>query len=121
MNIIQNFSLILRVFSCGKKINNITFEKLLKDTALLYFNLYPWYYMPVTVHKILIHGIHYIRHSIIPIGMLSEEAIESNHKIIRNNRLRHTRKCSRSATNHDLMMSLILQSEPSISMHSKKN
>lgn len=118
--LIKNFSIILRTLSCAFEINVANFEALLKETALLYIKLYPWYYMPATVHKILIHGIDYIKHSTIPIGMLSEEAIESNHKIIRSARLRHTRKRSRIDSNMDLLVYLILQSEPSISMYSQK-
>lgn len=119
--IITSFSIILRTISCGLHINVPNFEKLLKETALLYFKLYPWYYMPATVHKILIHGIDFIKYSTIPIGMLSEEALESSHKIIRNARLRHTRKRSRVDCNKDLIVYLIIQSEPSFSIHSQKN
>lgn len=118
--LITNFSIILRTLSSGRNINIPNFEKLLKETTVLYFNLYPWYYMPTTVHKILIHGIDCIKYSNIPIGMLSEEAVESCHKILRNVRLKHTRKRSRIDSNKDLIMYMILQSEPSISMYSKK-
>lgn len=118
--LINNFSIILRTLSCGRNINIPNFENLLKETALLYFRLYPWYYMPATVHKILIHGIDYVKYFTIPIGMLSEEAIESSHKIIRNARLRHTRKTGRVQSNKDLIVYLIIQSEPSISMYSQK-
>lgn len=120
VSLIKNFSIILRTLSSGHYIHTSNFEKLLKDTALLYFKLYPWYYMPATVHKILVHGIDFIKYSTIPIGMLSEEAIETSHKIIRNARLKHTRKRSRIASMGDLLNYLILQSEPSISMHSQK-
>lgn len=74
--------------------------------------------MPVTVHKILVHGIGYVRYSTSPLGLLSEEAIESCHKIIRSNRLKHTRKCGRVESNRDLIQYLILQSDPVISLNS---
>lgn len=118
--LINNFSVILRTLSSGLHINVTNFEKLLKETFILYIKLYPWYYMPVTVHKVLVHGISYIKYSNVPIGMLSEEAIESCHKVIRSNRLRHTRKTSRVDSNRDLIHYLILQSEPDISMNSQK-
>jgi hypothetical protein len=38
--------------------------------------LYGWYYMSVTVHKLLIHGADIIQNCIVPIGNLSEEASE---------------------------------------------
>lgn len=119
--LITNFSIILRTLSSGFHINAKTFEKLLRETFILYINLYPWYYMPVTVHKVLVHGIDYVKYSNVPIGMLSEEAIESCYKLIRNNRLRHTRKTSRIYSNRDLVHYLILQSEPDISLNSQTN
>ena len=39
-------------------------------TTLLYFELYSWYYMPSTAHKILVHGIDFVKYSTIRIGML---------------------------------------------------
>lgn len=115
-SLIRNFSLILRALSSGKDINVENFEKLLKETWNLYTEKYGWYYMPATVHKILVHGAEFIKHSKIPIGMLSEEAIEATHKIFRKTRLNHTRKNSRLSTNKDLIERMILQSEPHISI-----
>ncbi|XP_058981805.1 uncharacterized protein LOC131803914 [Musca domestica] len=40
------------------------------------------------------------------------------HKIIRSNRLKHTRKCGRVESNRDLIQYLILQSDPVISLNS---
>lgn len=55
--------------------------------------------MPATVHKILFHGAEIIKHAIMPIGQLSEEATEARHKQFRKYRLEYTRK----ATNEDLL------------------
>lgn len=63
--------------------------------------------MPASVHKILIHGS--------SIGQLSEEAQESKNKDMRNFRQHHTRKCSRVKTNEDLLLRLLLSSDPLIS------
>jgi hypothetical protein len=38
------------------------------DTAKWYVNLYPWYYIPASVHKILIYSADVIRFTILPIG-----------------------------------------------------
>lgn len=51
--------------------------------------------MPPTVYKILVHGIEFVKYYTLPIGMLSEEALEYTHKVIRKGRLDHTRKNSR--------------------------
>ena len=85
------------------------------ETAELYVSLYPWYYMPPTVHKVLIHGAKVIREAIVPIGQLSEEALESRNKDIRKYRKNYTRKCSREKTNEDIFKRLLLSSDPYIS------
>ena len=43
-----------------------------------------------TIHKVLIHGAGIVKHKILPIGQLSEEALEARHKEIR--RLEHVEK-----------------------------
>jgi len=40
-------------------------------------DLYPWYNMPSSVLKILIHGADIINHMGLPNGMISEEAHEA--------------------------------------------
>lgn len=71
--------------------------------------------MPVTVHKILIHGKDIIDAAVLPIGMLSEEAEEARNKDYRNYRLMFSRKCSRTATNTDVFHRLLESSDPYIS------
>lgn len=68
--------------------------------------------MSPTVHKILIHGASIIKHHLIPIGELSEEALESNHKVCKKVRLNLTRKTSILDTNTDMVNRLILRSDP---------
>ena len=48
--------------------------------------------MPVTVHKILIHGAFVISNALLPIGQLSEEAQEARNKDFKRYREIHTRK-----------------------------
>ena len=57
--------------------------------------------MPPTVHKLLIHGADISKEAILPVGQLSEDALESRNKDIRKLRLHNTRKISREATNED--------------------
>jgi hypothetical protein len=52
----------------GYEINDQEFEKYTIDKAKLFVLLYPWFYRPPSVHKILIHGADVIRTSILPIG-----------------------------------------------------
>lgn len=75
--------MILQVISSRRPVNVENFAKYTRETAKMYVNLYSWYYMPVTVHKILIHGADVIEHLMVPIGQLSEEVQESRHKEVR--------------------------------------
>lgn len=54
--------------SSGYEINLEKFEAYTLKTAELYVSLYSWYYMPASVHKILIHGTDVIRSALLPIG-----------------------------------------------------
>lgn len=82
----------------------------------MYVHLYSWYHMPVSVHKLLIHGADICSHfSVLPIGILSEEASEARNKDFRNVRERHTRKTGRIETNLDILHGLLISSDPHIS------
>jgi len=66
--LLKRFGNILSVIASGREINPITFDKYALATAKLSVHLYPWYYMPASVHKILIHGADVIKFAILPIG-----------------------------------------------------
>lgn len=51
----------------------------------------------------------------VPIGLLSEEPIEANHKLIKQFRLNHARKTSRLDSNRDVFHRLLLNSDPLVS------
>ncbi|GFS51609.1 hypothetical protein TNIN_350791 [Trichonephila inaurata madagascariensis] len=52
------------------------FKEFCLATAKLYVALYPWYYKPQSLHKVLIHeGL--VNSSILPLGQMLEEAIEA--------------------------------------------
>lgn len=99
----------------GKKINCDEFEKYARETAKLYVEKYPWWYMPPSVHKVLIHGSSVIKSFLVPIGQLSEEALEAGNKDFRNIREWHTRKTSRIDNCTDVIHHLLFQSDPLIS------
>ncbi|GBO35162.1 hypothetical protein AVEN_22426-1, partial [Araneus ventricosus] len=67
----------------GHKINLQKFKEYTEETSELYVQLYPWYLMSPTMHKILIHGPIVIENAILPIGQLSEEAAEARSKHFR--------------------------------------
>lgn len=114
VTIIKEFDVILRTLSSGFEINLVEFKKFCLETRKHYLSLYSWYYMPATVHKILIHSTEVIKAALLPIGQLSEEAQEARNKDCRRFREYNTRKCSRVATNRDLLSMLIITSDPLI-------
>lgn len=113
--LIKRLYIILQVLSSGMMIDPEKFGEYAIETARIYVSNYDWYYMPSSVHKILIHGQNVIKHfAVLPIGQLSEDAQESRNKDYRNIRLHHARKCSRSATNEDVFKTLLYTSDPYI-------
>lgn len=80
----------------------------------LLINLHPWYYLPPSLHKVLVHAPDVINYAVLPIGELSEEAAESKNKDIKMFRRQNTRKMSRIATNTDLLNRSFLSSAPFI-------
>lgn len=118
-HLITRFSILLQTIASGENINILKFQTYALETAKLYVSLYPWYYMPVSVHKLLIHGSTIIKHAIVPIGQLSEDAQEANHKYFRKYRENNSRKMSRKSNNEDIFRHLLIASDPIISLSRK--
>ena len=114
-DLVRRFYVILQIISSGFEINTEEFDKYTKDTAKLFVQAYPWFYMPASVHKVLVHGADIISGAILPIGQLSEEAQESRNKDLKSFRRSHSRKMSRSSTNEDVFNLLLVSSDPLIS------
>ena len=93
-NLIHQFHVILQVILSRFDIDDEKFKDYCVNTAHLFVALYPWYYMPTSVHKVLIHGAEIVKYALLPIGQLSEDAYESRNKDIKNFQLHHSRKCS---------------------------
>lgn len=55
-NLIRRFAVILQAITFGEIIDVPKFKEYAKITAEKYVELYNWYYMSSTVHKLLIHG-----------------------------------------------------------------
>ena len=61
LDLIIRFSIILRVLSSQRRVNAGKFEVYGLVTANLFRYLYPWFFVPVSVHKPLIHEADVIR------------------------------------------------------------
>jgi hypothetical protein len=112
---IRRFYVILKSISSGFELNTEEFDKYTNDTAKLFVQAYPWFYMPASIHKVLVHGANIISGAILPIGQLSKEAQESRNKDLKSFRRSHSRKMSRSSTNEDVFNLLLVSSDPLIS------
>lgn len=115
VDVIKRCAVVLQTISSGYEVNLENFKKYCLETAEKLISLYPWYYLPASIHKVLIHGPDIVSRAMLPIGQLSEEAAESRNKDIKAFRLNFTRKISREKTNTDLMNRLLLSSDPFIS------
>ncbi|CAF0886382.1 unnamed protein product [Brachionus calyciflorus] len=116
---------ILCVVNSSHKINLEKFKIYCDETYDLYVEKYDWYYMPVTMHRLLVHSAQIIDKFELPIGFYTEEALESSNKINKLVRLFHTRKMNRKVTltdqfNRLLVMSDIFISTLSISFNRSK-
>lgn len=114
-DLIYKFSILLQALSCGFDININSFRNYALETAKYFVHLYPWFYLPASVHKILIHGADIIESLPLPIGQLSEDVQEARHKEFRFYREHNTRKISRVKTNEDLFHMFLISSDPVIS------
>lgn len=115
VEIIKRFQIVLQTISSGHNVDTNKFRQYALDTARLFVARYPWYYMPPTVHKILIHGPEVMNSALLPIGELSEEAQEARNKDIKKYREGFSRKSSRQNTNEDIFNMLLISSDPLIS------
>lgn len=114
-NLIKRFHIILQVLACGSVINSQAFEKYAFETAKICVELYPWYNLPPSIHKLLIHGSKIIEEFVLPIGWYSEEPQECNNKIFRKARAENSRMCNRKMANTDTIHHLLIASDPLIS------
>lgn len=119
--LIKRYAAILKTINLGYEIKIEEFKQYYLETAKKYIVLYDWYYMPVSMHKILIHGPTVIENFNLPIEELSEEVQKAKNKHIRYYRVNthHTRKSSHLKTNKDLFRRLILSSDPYLSSRIK--
>ena len=109
-SLINRFHVILQAIS-SHNIKYDNFRAYALETAWKFVELYPWYYMPTSVHKILIHGPEIIASALLPIGQLSEEAQEARNKDIKRFREDFSQKCSRENM-EDIFNWLMITSDP---------
>ncbi|CAF4944062.1 unnamed protein product [Pieris macdunnoughi] len=79
-DIIKRFANILRVISCEFSVNYANLKKYCIEAAKMCIQLYDWYKMSASVHKLLIHGADIIKELPLPVGLFSEDVLVTNQK-----------------------------------------
>lgn len=120
MWLVDDLHTILVALSSGLHIDVDKFDELCRSVAEKYVQTYNWFYMTISLHKILIHGRSIIEACTLPIGMLSEQAGESRNKYWRYDREHHTRKLNRKTTILDLFHRALESSDPYLSSISSR-
>lgn len=118
--LINKFHTILQVLSSGFAVKIELFRSFCYETAEMFVKLYPWYCMPTSIHKILIHGPQIVEWAPLPIGQLSEDAQEARNKDIKQYREHFSRKSERSKTMEDIFHRMMITSDPYISSLGKQ-
>lgn len=96
LELLKRFRVILGVLSIYQfKARILPFQKYTRETAELFVKRYNWYYMPTSLHEILLHAHKVMDILDLPIGMYSEEAQEARNKEVKKFRESHSRKTSR--------------------------
>ena len=119
LDLVKKLHTVMIVVASGYEINVEKFRDFAHDTARYFVEKYPWYNMPPTVHKYLIHGPEIISAALLPIGQLSEEAQEARNKDFKRFREHNSRKCSRVMTNEDVFNFFMISSDPLITSKRK--
>ena len=112
---LQRASIILRIVSCGRKIDVESFAKYCQECYLDLIESFPWIEIPQTVHAVLAHAAERIKiNDCYGLRDLSEQGLEGSNKIIRNAREKAARKTSLSNNLLDVMSFLWYRSDPII-------
>ena len=118
--LIRRFSILCRTICSTREVDANKFDEYAKETAKLYIEKYPWYYMSASVHKMLCHGKDLIENALLPIGQFSEEAQEARFKEFRQYRRSFSRKTSRIDSNMDIFNHMLLSSDPMYAIRNLK-
>lgn len=114
-DVIERLYTVLQIISCEKEVDIDKFQAFCIETAKKCVSTYPWYKIPPSVHKVLIHGCDIMKEFDAPMIWFSEEAQEAQNKVFRKARCDHSRMHQRTATNQDIIHYELLLSDPLIS------
>lgn len=116
IELVENLSTILMVFSSKHQINFDKFEPFCESTNALFYRKYNWAKMRPTVHKYLKHGVAICKMFKYPQAYYAEDAGEHMHKLYRSFKLHHARQNSRKNRLVDTFNQAMYESDPLISL-----
>ncbi len=117
----ENYSIILRVISSkAKEIDYDSFEEFCQETYLHQVDSFPWASLPQSLHRVLAHSAERIKlNDGFGLGSLSEEGLETTHKLVRRFRSLLARKTSLDDNLRDVFKHLWVRSDPVIRSHAR--
>ena len=115
VTLIEMFRNILISINCQQTLNPELFQNYCNAAYRRYLELYGWFKMPATIHKVLAYGAEIMVNSPEPLGVLGKEASESRNKYYRRHHKLHARKCSRQANLKNVFNRALRSSDPKIS------
>lgn len=113
--LIKNLHSLLLALSSSRTLNPVAIEKMAQETASLWVECVPYFPMPVSLHKLLMHGPDMVKSSPLTSGEYSETALESFHKVVRNTLHNHAMNNTLENCNKSLHRYLLLRSDPLLS------
>ncbi|CAF1343752.1 unnamed protein product [Rotaria sordida] len=112
--LIQRYSIVLRAVSSTRSINVSKFKELTLGFQIIIANQ-KWIDYSMTVHNLIFHSTELIeRNNGVALGELSDEALESCNKDVRNYREFLSRKCGHIMNLTDVFNRLFIRSDPLI-------
>jgi hypothetical protein len=112
---------ILRILNQKHPVKEHEFEKYCEETYKMYCDLYNWYFMPPTLHKILKHSSAVMKTLPMTIGEMSEESAESTNRVLKHDKLHHARKISHKVNLLDVFNRRMARSDEVILQYSLEN
>ncbi len=113
-DVIEDIYTILVALSCTQDICPDKLKVVCYNLFTKLTNRYYWHKIPQAIHKMIFHSHQVIRYNNLPLGCYSEEAQEASNKLLKSYREHYTRKSSRLITNYDLIVKLLVNSDPII-------
>ena len=120
IRLITNLRDMLIAINSGYNINVEAIKQHGLETAKLAVELYPWYKMPQSMHRLFIHLPQIVEQCPATIGQSSEEAIETSHKCTNHALNHHSRQNSYENMTIDMGHYRMLKTDPIVTSHYNK-